>query len=84
MPAIIKNLTDDEAVIIMVDSNLQRETILPSEKAFAYKMKLDAIKRQAGRPTKENSRQVVGNFESADILGEKTMKVEDKFNATFV
>jgi ParB family chromosome partitioning protein len=50
MPCIVRNLTDDEATIIMVDSNLQRETILPSEKAFAYKMKLEAIKRQAGRP----------------------------------
>ena len=50
MPCIVRNLTDDEAPIIMVDSNLQRETILPSEKAFAYKMKLEAMKRQAGRP----------------------------------
>ena len=49
MPCIIRNLTDDEATIIMVDSNLQRETILPSEKAFAYKMKLEAIKRQGER-----------------------------------
>ena len=50
MPCIVRNLTDDEATIIMVDSNLQRETILPSEKAFAYRMKLEAMKRQAGRP----------------------------------
>lgn len=50
MPCIVRNLTDDEATIIMVDSNLQRETILSSEKAFAYKMKLEAMKRQAGRP----------------------------------
>ena len=49
MPCIIRNLTDDEATIIMVDSNLQRETILPSEKAFAYKMKLEAMKRQGQR-----------------------------------
>ena len=49
MPCIVRNLTDDEATIIMVDSNLQRETILPSEKAFAYKMKLEAIKRQGER-----------------------------------
>ena len=54
IPCIVRNLSDDEATIIMVDSNLQRETILPSEKAFAYKMKLDAMKRQAGRPSKEN------------------------------
>lgn len=50
IPCIVRDLTDDEATIIMVDSNLQRETILPSEKAFAYKMKLEAMKRQAGRP----------------------------------
>lgn len=55
IPCIVRNLTDDEATIIMVDSNLQREQILPSEKAFAYKMKLDAMKRQAGRPRKDNS-----------------------------
>jgi len=54
IPCLVRDLTDDEAVIIMVDSNLQREKILPSEKAFAYKMKLEAMKRQAGRPTKEN------------------------------
>ena len=50
IPCIVRNLTDDEAIIVMVDSNLQREKILPSEKAFAYKMKLEAMKRQAGRP----------------------------------
>ena len=55
MPCIVRNLSDDQAVIVMVDSNLQREEILPSEKAFAYKMKLDALKRTAGRPTKENA-----------------------------
>ena len=49
MPVIIRDLTDEEAVITMVDSNLQREHILPSEKAFAYKMKMDAMKRKAGR-----------------------------------
>ena len=54
MPCIVRELTDDEAIIIMVDSNLQREKVLPSEKALAYKMKLDAMKRQAGRPSKEN------------------------------
>ena len=54
MPMFIRNYTDDEATIIMVDSNLQRERVLPSEKAFAYKMKLDAMRRQAGRPSKEN------------------------------
>ena len=55
IPCIVRQLTDDEATIVMVDSNLQREQILPSEKAFAYKMKLDAMKRQAGRPRKDNS-----------------------------
>lgn len=54
IPCIVRNLTDDQAIVIMVDSNLQREQILPSEKAFAYKMKLDAMKRQAGRPSLEN------------------------------
>ena len=71
MPTIIRNLDDDEATIIMVDSNLQRETVLPSERAWAYRMKLDAVRRQAGRPSK-NSRQVVGNLESADLLGKET------------
>lgn len=55
IPAIIKELTDDESTILMVDANIQREEILPSEKAFAYKMKLEAMKRTAGRPTKENA-----------------------------
>lgn len=68
IPAIIKDLTDDEAVIIMVDSNLQRETVLPSEKAFAYKMKLEAMKRQAGRP-KNNSTQVVSDLRTNEQLG---------------
>ena len=55
VPAIVKEMSDDEAIIKMVDANIQREEILPSEKAFAYKMKLDALKRTAGRPTKENA-----------------------------
>ena len=63
MPCIIRDLSDDEAVIIMVDSNLQREKILPSEKAFAYKMKLDAMNRQAGRPSKNNLTPVVSDFQ---------------------
>lgn len=53
VPAIVKEMSDDEAIIKMVDANIQREEILPSEKAFAYKMKLDALKRTAGRPTKK-------------------------------
>jgi len=75
MPCIVRNLTDTEAVIIMVDSNLQRDKILPSEKAFAYKMKMDAIKRQAGRPPKDNCATVLPNFEgkrSREILAEKS------------
>lgn len=55
IPAIVKEMSDDEAIIKMVDANIQREEILPSEKAFAYKMKLEAMKRSAGRPTKENA-----------------------------
>ena len=70
MHVIVRNLNDDEAVILMVDSNLQRETILPSERAFAYKMKMDAVRRTAGRPSKNNPRQLVGNLESADMVGE--------------
>lgn len=70
LPVIVRELDDEAATILMVDSNCQREHVLPMEKARAYRMKLEAIKRQAGRPTKENSRQVVGNFESADIIGQ--------------
>ena len=62
MPVIVREMSDDEAVIAMVDANLQRETILPSEKAFAYKMKLEAMKRQAGRPSKENLRPLDTNL----------------------
>lgn len=74
MPVIVRNLDDDEAVIIMVDSNLQRENILPSERAFAYKMKLSAMKRQAGRPLKENGSQVGNNLlgkKSSELLAEQ-------------
>lgn len=74
IPCIVRNLTDDEAIIVMVDSNLQREKILPSEKAFAYKMKLDAMKRQAGRPSKENSATLLQNYggkTSREILAEQ-------------
>ena len=73
MPCLVRNLSDDEAVLIMVDSNLQREEVLPSEKAFAYKMKLEAMKRQAGRPSK-NSVPVGQNLgqTSREILAEKS------------
>lgn len=74
MPVIIREMDDDVATIIMVDSNLQREAILPSEKAFAFKMKLEAMKRQAGRPSKENVSQFGTHFEkrrSDEILAEQ-------------
>ena len=70
MPVIVRDLDDDAATIIMVDSNLQRESLLPSERAFAYKMKLEAIKHQGAR-TDLTSRQVVGKLEMADVVGEK-------------
>ena len=72
LPVIVREMTDDAAVILMVDSNLQREHILPSERALAYKMKLDAMQRTSGRPSKENSRQLVGNFETADVVGKES------------
>ena len=71
IPAIVRNMTDDEAVIAMVDANIQREELLPSEKAFAYKMKLSAMKRQAGRPGKNNSSQNGTNLRSDQILAEE-------------
>ena len=69
IPAFIFAVTRDEAAIMLVDSNLHREHILPSEKAFAYKLKLEAIKRQ-GERTDLTSRQVVGKLESADLISE--------------
>lgn len=74
MPCLVRSLSDDEAILIIVDSNLQREEVLPSEKAFAYKMKLEAMKRHAGRPSK-NSATVLQNFEgktSREILAEQS------------
>lgn len=74
IPVVVKNLDDDTATILLVDSNLQREHILPSEKAFAYQMKLEAMKRQAGRPSNENRSQIGNNFEnkrSAEIFSEE-------------
>ena len=70
MPVIVRDLDDDQATIIMVDSNLQRESLLPSERAFAYKMKLEAVKHQGAR-TDLTSRQLVGKLEMADVVGEK-------------
>lgn len=71
VPAIIRDLTDDQATIIMVDTNIQRETILPTERGFAYKMKLEAMKRQAGRPSKNNLSQLGTNKRSDQILAEQ-------------
>lgn len=71
IPAIVRDLDDDEAVIIMVDSNLQRENILPSERAKAYQMKLEAIKHQ-GERRDLTSRQLVGKLEAADLIGQDT------------
>ena len=71
IPAIVRELSRDEAVVEMVDSNLQREHILPSEKAYAYKMKMDAMKRKAGRP-KENSTPMVSNLRTDEIIGEES------------
>ena len=71
VPAIIRTMTDDEAILIMVDSNLQREQILPSEKAFAYKMKLEAMRRKAGRPAKENVSQFGTPKRSDQLLAEQ-------------
>ena len=75
IPVVVKNLDDDTATILLVDSNLQREHILPSEKAFAYQMKLEAMKRKAGRPLEENRGQIVHNYseqKSRDELGTQT------------
>jgi len=74
LPCIVRNLDDDAATIIMVDSNIQRENILPSERAFAYKLKLEAMKRRAGRPPKENGGQLDPHYtkgKSRDILAEQ-------------
>ena len=83
MPVIVRDMDDDTAVILMVDSNVQRENVLPSEKARAYKMKLAAIKRKAGRPSKENSGQLDQNFfnpysveKIAQDAGESTKQVQ--------
>ena len=70
LPVIVRNMSDDEAVIHMVDSNLQREHILPSERAFAYKMKLEAMKRTAGRPSK-NMSQIGTQKRSDQIMAEE-------------
>lgn len=91
IPCIVRNLTDDEAIIVMVDSNLQRERILPSEKAFAYKMRLEAMKRQAGRPRQENASPVATNFtrgrsdkELAELVGEGKDNIRRYIRLTYL
>ena len=80
VPAIIREMTDDEAVVKMVDANIQREELLPSEKAFAFKMKMDAMRRGAGRPSKENSCQNGANYradnELSNEVGESARQVQ--------
>ncbi len=71
IPAIVREMSDDEAVIAMVDANIQREELLPSEKAFAYKMKLNAMKRQAGRPSKDNPCRSGTNLRSDEELSKQ-------------
>lgn len=77
VPAIVKELTKEEAVMTMVDANLQRENLLPSEKAFAYKMKVEAMKRKAGRPPK-NSSQVATNIDTATEIGQQLGESRDQ------
>ena len=81
VPTVIKDLDDDTATILLVDSNLQRENILPSERAAAYKMKLEAMKRKAGRPTKENASQIATDFisgRSDELLGAQVGESKDQ------
>ncbi|MGN0382129.1 MAG: ParB/RepB/Spo0J family partition protein [Suilimivivens sp.] len=72
LPAVVREMDRDESIIFMVDSNLQRESLLPSEKAFSYKMKMDALRRQAGRPSKDNSRQVGENLWSIEKVSKES------------
>ena len=83
MPMFIRDYTDDEATIIMVDSNIQREDILPSEKAFAYKMRLEAMKRQAGRPTKDNYSPLGNNSFGTKSSDEMAAEVGESKNTIF-
>lgn len=81
VPCIVKELSDEDAVITMVDSNIQRENILPSEKAFAYKMRMDAIKRKGGRPRKNNVVPLAQNFQkkpSRQLIGEQVGESQDQ------
>ena len=83
MPAIVRDLDDDAAIILMVDANLQREEILPSERAFAYKLKLEAMKRQTGRPSKENYSPMGNNFKRATSSQELAEQVGESKNQIF-
>lgn len=91
MPVIVRDMDDNAAVLVMVDSNIQRENILPSERAFAYKMKLEALKRQAGRPAKDNSGQVDPNFDKrrsnaivAGEAGESVKQIQRHIRLTYL
>lgn len=83
IPAIVRDLDDDAAIILMVDANLQREEILPSERAFAYKLKLEAMKRQTGRPSKENYSPMGNNFKMATSSQELAEQVGESKNQIF-
>ena len=84
IPAIVRELSDDDAVIAMVDANIQREELLPSEKAFAYKMKLDAMKRQAGRRLRRILVKMTRILERYHVMfwRKKLEKVQNKFSAS--
>ena len=83
IPCVVRNLTDEQATIIMVDSNIQRENILPSERAFAYKMKLEAMKKQAGRPSKNNYSQVGNNIKGTLSVDEFSKEIGESKNQIF-
>ena len=83
IPAIIRELTDDDATIVMVEANSQREEILPSEKAFAYKMRMEAVKRQAGRPGKDNYSQLGNNFGTKTSSEELAKELGESKNQIF-
>lgn len=87
IPCIVRNLTDDEAIIVMVDSNLQREKILPSEKAFAYKMRLDAMKRQGQRTDLTSvplAQKLTSRAELGKVVGESQDQVRRYIRLTYL
>ena len=83
IPVVVKDLDDDTAIILLVDSNLQREHILPSEKAFAYQMKLEAMKRKAGRPDKNNYSQLGNNYDTSTSSEQFSQQVGESKNQIF-